>query len=132
MRKGTELWLKPTAPLDFETARQHSIIIKSDHSAHEQNFALTVSDIDDTVSLQQLVLNVTQSAVFEGKSPKNEEGVLDGKGISSANHLSTAFLLDDNGIRVKEDKFKIEIHDNPSSNWRNFDCPGVARSRRQN
>ena len=113
IRKGTELWLKPTAPLDFETARQHSIIIKSDHSAHEQNFALTVSDINDTVSLQQLVLNVTQSAVFEGKSPKNEEGVLDGEGISSANHLSTAFLLDDNGIRVKEDKFKIEIHDSP-------------------
>ena len=47
IRNGTELWLKADAPLDYETSQQHDVTIKSVNSAHQQQFTLTVENLDE-------------------------------------------------------------------------------------
>jgi len=97
IRNGDELWLKPDAPLDYETARRHEIIIHSDNSTHQKRFVLSIKDVDEIPVIEQFVLNISQREVFEG--------------VSSAMHLSTAFLIGKDGLRIDDDKITIEIQD---------------------
>ena len=105
IRNGDELWLKPDAPLDYETARRHQIIIQSDNSAHQKRFVLSVENVVEMPVIEQFVLDRSQGAVFEGKS--------------SAMHLSTAFFIGKDGLRIDDDKIAIEIQDSPLFEIRN-------------